>query len=252
MEKARTWSWCAAVCLVARALIAQAQDLYVEQCVQITVSDGQPTQEMPFKIWVTPDKMRVDQSLAGGITIIMRSDLGKIWVIHANRYMERPLAELQKSAEAASKMLGDANMQIDLKTTGNTRKIGEWNCQEYLLSVTGGMPIALQIWVTPEVKIDSSLYAKMNEAMGANPMMSPILQRMREIPGYPIETVTKVAMGGQVMESTTTVKKISQKKIDPSVFELPTGLTKIEAPRPGAGPTPPARDTSPAPNKNNP
>lgn len=244
MGKAWTGRWVLAV--VAAALLAgsavRAQDVYIEQSVEMSGLPTPAAGPMVMKIWFTPDRMRIEQPFGGGTIVIVRSDLGKIWILSsaAKTCMEQSLEAMKASAATAAAMMGGDKMQVDLKATGNTKKIGDWNCQEHLLSVTGGLPITMQIWASPDVKVDPALYSKMTEAMGSNPMMGPLTEKIKTIQGYPVQTVTKTALGSQVVESSTTVQKISMDKIDASVFEVPEGYTKVDAPAAPVAPQTPA------------
>jgi len=239
--------------LTAGAVVAQ--NVYIEQNVEMPAMAGQPPTQMLVKIWFTPDKMRIDQPLGGGTTVIMRTDLGKMWIINnaSKTYMDRSLEDAKSAAASAAAMMGGDKMQVEVKPTGATKKIGDWNCQEYDLSVKGGTPLSMRIWATPDVTIDPQLYAKMSEAMGSNPMMTSLTDKIKSIPGYPIQSIMTMTMGGQELQSTSTIQKISQEKIDPSVFELPAGYTKVEAPAaaqqaPAPAPAAPATE-APAPKK---
>jgi hypothetical protein len=210
-----------------------AQDYYVEQAVETPSFGGQPPQKILVKTWISGDKARMEG--LGGMISILRGDQNKMLLITeaTKAYTESDLDSPQGPVGAAAAMMGD--VQVDVKPTGNTKKIGEWNCQEYLVTFTGGMPMTMQMWVCPDVSIDSSLSSKMSGGMGANPAMAKMAEKLKAIKGYAIQTVTKMAMGAQVMETTMTVQKISQEKIDPALFEVPAGYTKAET---GAPPTP--------------
>ena len=229
---------------------ALAQDVYVEQKVEMSAMGGQPPTQMLVKIWFTADKMRIDQPLGGGTTVIMRTDQGKMFILNqtAKNYVEQSLEAAKSSAAAAATMMGGDKMQVEMKPTGAEKKIGDWNCKQYLLTVTGGVPITMEIWATTDVKIDPAVYSKMTETMGSNPMMTPLTEKIKSIPGYPVQTIMKMPLGGQVVETTSTVQKISQDTIAASEFNIPEGYTKMEAPAAPA-PAAPAAPEAPAPKK---
>jgi hypothetical protein len=230
---------------------ALAQDVYVEQKVEMSAMGGQPPTQMLVKIWFTPDKMRIDQPLGGGTTVIMRTDQDKMYILNqaAKTYVDQSLEAAKSSAAAAATMMGGEKMQVEVKPTGTEKKIGEWNCKQYLLTVTGGVPITMEIWTTTDLKIDPNLYSKMSDAMGANPLMTPLTEKIKSIPGYPVQTVMKMPLGGQVVETTSTVQKISQDTIAPTEFNIPEGYTKMEAPAAAPAPAAPGAPAAPAPKK---
>jgi hypothetical protein len=254
-DNGRWRGFIAVALLVLTAGTLAAQDVYLETSVEMPSPPGQQApRQGQVKMWSSADKTRIEQNLTRVSAVITRKDLGKRWVINdaAKTYIEQPLAPPDDAATAA--LMSAANIQVDIKATGNTKKIGEWNCQEYVLTVSGPMPMVMQIWASPDVKIDTaSFYAKMSEGPGRNPMMGPMVEKMRTITGYPVQTITKVMMGEQAMEMTSTLQKVSLENIDPALFELPAGYAKRELPvrpTPGAapaspGPTPGAAPASP-------
>jgi len=220
--------------------VVAGQDLYIEQTVELAAQGGPAFQKTLMKVWVSGEKLRVDTGMVG-MTLILRVDQKKMWMLAeaAKTYTERPLnPPAAKPAEAEP--------QLDIKATGNKKKIGEWNCEEHLVTIASPMPRNMQIWASQEVKVDPSVFSKLRQGVPASGPMSPNLGwRLEAIQkvGFPIQTIAKMQMGAQAMETTATVQKISQEKIDPALFELPEGYTKVEMPAfgaPGAAPRPPA------------
>jgi len=232
----------AAVMCVCGALAAE--DLYIEQTTQMTSAmQGMPQQNMQQKIWVSGTKMRLEMS--GGTVpgmagkVIVRGDRDLMYMVNdAQRtYMEMPLGQM---ANMAMPMMQD--MKVDVQKTGQTRKIKQWNCTQYVITATGGnaqMPInmKLDLWVADEVKYD----AEAKEQMQAfNKMMKPLMDKMKDIDGLPIETIMTMNMMGQAITTKSCVTLVRQGPIPASMFELPAGYTKQTMPKaPRGGGMPP-------------
>lgn len=228
------------VVLLCGALVAE--DLYIEQTMQITGAPGQGPMTMDQKMWVSGNKMKMEMSggaMPGMGKMIMRGDLQKMYMIDdAQRsYMEMPLDQMTQMAMPMMQQ-----MQVDVQKTGEKRKIGEWNCEQYIITATGGteqmpMKLKLDLWVTDQVKYDEAAKQQMQEAVNKSPMMKPLMDKMKDIDGLPIEQTMEMNMMGQVMTSKSTVTTVRQGPIPASTFELPAGYAKQAMPQmpPGGG-----------------
>lgn len=218
-----------------------AEDLYIEQAMQMTGVPGQGPMTMNQKMWVSGNKMKMEMSggqmMAGMGKVIMRGDQQKVYMINdAQRtYMEMPLSQMTGMAMPMMQQ-----MQVDVQKTGQKRKIGQWDCEQYIITATGGteqMPLKmkLDLWVTDQVKYDEAAKQQMQEAVNKNPMMKPLMDKMKDIDGLPIEQTIEMNMMGNVMTTKMNVTTVRQAPIPASTFELPAGYTKQAMPQMPAG-----------------
>jgi len=211
---------------------ALAEDMYVEQEISIPEMPGRPAQNITSKQWISGKKLRIETSVPGSHVQIMRVDLRKIWLLNAEKktYRELSLDELKAAGSAKSALFGE----VTVKQTGATRKIGEWQCSEVLLTATGGViPMQIQQWLCKDVKIDPELMKEIQQI--GNRAAGAAAKQMANIPGFPIETKVTMIMGGQPIVSTTKTKKITYESVPPEMFEIPEGYTKAAPPAGGCG-----------------
>ncbi|MEW6356123.1 MAG: DUF4412 domain-containing protein [Planctomycetota bacterium] len=232
----RGWSWLVIGLVVAVCTAAVAEDLYYESSMQTSGMQGMQPMTMMQKVWMTKGKVKVE--MTGGpmpMKVILRTDVQKMYMImDAQRsYMEMPISQMAGMAAGMAQQ-----MQINVQKTGNTRQIGEWNCQEYIITATGPMPMKITSWVTTDVTVDKAMMAEMEQAMGSNPAMKALSEKTKEIEGFPIEQIVEMNMMGQQMTTKMTVSKIQQGPVPADAFDLPAGYQKMDMPAmpPGGAP----------------
>lgn len=222
-----------------------AEDIQFEQTVQMTVAAGQPPIAMSQKIWVSSGKTCMEMSggmMPGKTKMIMRADVKKMYTINeAQRtYMEMPLGQLSGMANPMIEQ-----MQFDVQKTGNTKKVNQWNCEEYVVTATGAMPMKMSMWVTKDITYDKQVMKEMEESVGGSPALKALAEKTKDIEGFPVEQTMEMTMAGQTITTKTTVTSVQQGPIPASVFEVPEGYTKAAMPAMPGGAAPGA--PAPAP-----
>ncbi|MCA1807879.1 MAG: DUF4412 domain-containing protein [Kiritimatiellia bacterium] len=216
-----------AVCLAGRA-----DDLMLEQTVEIGGMPGQAPISMAQKIWLSPGKMRMEMRGATGLPgmgdmlMIMRSDQQKIYMVNegTRSYMEMPM-------EQSAGLQGMEGMEFELEATGQSKKIKEWDCREYVMTLSGGSVATRSVmWVTEDIQLDDKLRDGLFELAGKNPMMRPLMQKMRELKGFPVEQTVEIDMGGMKMVTSSRVTAVKREKVADEMFMPPEGYTMTEMP----------------------
>lgn len=189
-----------------------------------------PASEKFKSIWMTADKVRMDEPEA---SVIMRMDKGLLYILqHAQKsYMEVPLNFTAAAAEAPAVDLG---IKVTVTPTAEKKKINAWECKKYLMKLEmGGMGFATEseVWATEEIRIDPALYAKFSTAMmAANPMLASsvhsMLEEMKKLKGVQVQSTTSVHMMGQTIKSATELIEFKEGKAPEGIFELPAGYKK--------------------------
>lgn len=220
-----------AVLLVPLLATAALAGVYCEQELKT------PTQTMKTVAYISGAKMRTEtQTPAGPMITIMRVDQGKMYhlVPQEKTYMEMPI--LKRSPEE------EAQVQVTVTKTGETKKIGDYNCTRYDVT-TKGMPnmppegMTMQSWVTTDVDVVDE-YAKFIEAQ-SSAQPSKTATEMAKIKGFPIQQVMDSPMG----KTTVTVTAVKKQDVPDSMFEVPADYTKTAMPAmpgmPSSGAKPP-------------
>jgi len=206
--------------------------IYYEQEMQ----GGAQTAKMAS--YISGAKMRVEILGEGANAIsIQRYDQGKIYQLAPQNkmYMEMPVTKLGSQIED--------QLQVTVTKSDETKKIGNYNCTRYDLTVKGvpGMPadgVTTQYWVTTDVDVLDE-YTKFSDTQGHSES-AKLGDAMAKIKGFPIQIERTTPMG-KVTMTVTTVKK---QDVPDSMFEVPADYQKMTMPTPGA--TPPAAPPAPA------
>jgi hypothetical protein len=237
-----------------------AFDIYVKQQ---TKTEGErsrtPTVSIQH-IWIAKDSIRFEDMETHQVMIV-RLDKDLIWMIDMEKklYKEATLDQfkqmrgprMEDPGMGGSRMggprmgglriggsrMGGARMggpgmggeeEIKVKKTGNEMKIKGWHCYEVLITVKGGVNMESSIWLTEEVEVPGEECRKYMEMFGGLFYRPKVIEKWKDIRGYPIRSHTKISMRDRNMETESEVFMIDTSPIPASVFELPSGLTKEE------------------------
>jgi hypothetical protein len=215
----------------------------------------QPEKDETMVFWLGDNNVRTDQEGAK-TTTILKSDKKLLYMIDHNKmqYSEMPLdfdkmfeeaagaqaAEDPEKAEAMKKMPGFmknmmkgvmGNMSAKVTETGETKKIGSWNCRKYLVEMDMGMAgkSNAETWATEDLKIDyTKAFTAANAMMASMPGFEKIIQEMKKIKGVVVlQTSTATVMGADVT-STTELIEATEKAAPAGNYDVPAGYKKVK------------------------
>ncbi len=135
---------------------------------------------------------------------------------------QRKMVEQMMGNQMAAKKGKDA--KIDVKKTGETKKIAGLGCTKY--TVTRDGKEALALWATKDLKGFDTMRKDIQEfssRMMASDFQGTkgLAEAMNKVDGFPMETDMQ---GGVKIE----VTKVERKEIAASEFEVPAGYTKVK------------------------
>ena len=162
-------------------------------------------------------------------------DFDKMFEAAAEGQTEEEKAEAKKMAEMmkgmAQGMMG--SMKINVAETGETKKIGSWNCRKYLIDVDmGRMKSKSEAWASEELKVDYNIYFTMANAMMANmPGFDKLAQEMKKVKGVIVAQTSTTKVMGQDMTSTTELVEYADKDAPAGTYDIPAGYKKVKASR---------------------
>ena len=223
-----------AVLLVPLLATAAFAGIYYEE----EVKSGAQATKLVF--YISGAKARIEMRRQGTAGVmIQRFDQGKIYQLTPQNkmYLERAIPELTPEQEA--------QVQVTVTKTEETKRIGNYNCTRYEVTIKGfaNMPpegVTVQQWMTSDADVADEFekfsYAE-NRALSAK-----VATQLAKLEGFPMEVVTTTPSGS----TTATVTTVKKQDIPDSMFEVPADYQKVTMPAPRAAPpvTPPA---APAP-----
>jgi len=188
------------------------------------------TQTMKTVCYISGSKMRVEMQGTGGNAVsIQRFDQGKVYNLMAENkmYMEMPIPKPGPEVEA--------QLQVTVTKTDETKKIGNYNCTRYDVTVKGAPRtppegMTTQYWTTTDVDVADE-FAKFADAQTRSQSAKQATE-MAKMKGFPIQVEVTTPAGKMTM-TVTTVKK---QDVPDSMFEVPADYQKMAMPAPGAMP----------------
>lgn len=211
----------------------------------------QPASDETEEIWITGKGIRNDGPKG---SMIMDLNGKKIYMLDHQKksYMEMPMNMGQMMKDAAGQktmdeeeskqvdeamqgmMQGAMQMQATVQPTGETKKINNWNCKKYILTLNTFMGvITSEIWASEDIKIDKDLYDKFTSALmgmmpGMQGSMESMMKEMQKIKGVHVRNVTKTNMMGQTITSTTDLLEFKDGTAPANLLKLPAGYKQTK------------------------
>jgi hypothetical protein len=212
----------------------------------------QPPTDQFQTIWMATDKIRSDGEEG---TVILRLDQGKIYFLNNTKktYTEMPMdmnkvmnEQMQKSMDeqgmdadeqqaAMGMMQGMGQMKMTITPTAEKKKIGQYNCQKYLMDLQTMMgPSTSELWTTEDLKLDYDLYSKFSAAMMGKGgmfggMMQGMMEEMKKVKGVTVLTISTMNMMGMNIKSTQELIEYKEGTAPAGYFNIPSGYKKVES-----------------------
>ena len=192
----------------------------------------QPAKDQIVEQWIGKDRLAQTTGPQGSII-----DLGKkkIYIInHATKtYVESDLPfDLAKMMPPElAPMLAMMKPTIKVAPSGQTKKIGKWDCTGYTMEMTMMMPVKTTMWTTTQVPFDWRAYS---EKLGPELMKSTMqldeaaAAEMKKVEGFQIASETVMEVMGTQVKTTSEVVEISEKPAPEETYAAPAGYTKQE------------------------
>lgn len=238
------------------AVMAGDEGTYIETLNRTAGLTGEaPTEELS-KTYLAHDRMKVVSADPQGTDMILDPANGTMTFLNhgAKEYYQINVKDMMKGISQPGIEQMRAMMEetkISVTETGQTKKIGDWNCKEYKVTKTGMMGIEQEIWATEDVAVDVNRFTEMMSLSGPEGLLagSPAAEAQRtemaKIKGYPIFTKTRMQMMGTTMESESEVKVIRTEAMPLSLFEIPEDYQQREMAAPAGmseAPSEPAQE----------
>jgi hypothetical protein len=239
------------------ATVQARADIYMKQKVHTDefkmMGQTQAAKDEISVTWLGESRARMDQGV--GTSSILLGEKKFLYMLDHNKktYAEMPLDLDKMFDEAAGAAAGDdpetaeakkkmpafmkglmkgvmGGMSAKVTETGETKKIGSWNCRKYLIEMDMGMGKSqAEAWATEDLKIDYSLYfASANAMLASQPGFDKIVKEMQKVKGVIVYQTAKVTVMGSDMTSTTELLECSDKAAPAGNYDIPAGYKKVK------------------------
>ena len=241
------------------ATVQARADIYMKQKTHTgalkVMGQTQPEKDEISVTWLGVGLARMDQGAATSSILLGEKKI--LYMLDHNKktYAEMPLDLDKMFDEAAGAAAGDdpemaeakkkmpafmknlmkgatGGMSAKVTETGETKKIGSWNCRKYIIDMDMGMAgkTTSEAWATEDLKIDYSLYVTSAYAMLASqPGFDKIVKEMRKIKGVIVYSTAKISVMGSDVTSTTELLECNEKSAPAGNYDIPAGYKKVKS-----------------------
>jgi hypothetical protein len=217
--------------LVLMAALALSADVYVKQKSHTDAIMGQPARDDVMEQWIGENAFATvspDQSF------IVDLKKNVVYMIYhkSKTYVESalPLDFSKLLPPEMAAMAGMMKMTATVSPTAETKKVGQWNCKGYDVTMTMmGMPMNMRIWASMDVPFDVNQFnAKIwgNVLKGQMMLDDASVKEMMKIQGFQIASALSGDMMGVKINTTTEVLEITKKTPPANVYAPPAGYAK--------------------------
>lgn len=203
-------------------------EVYFEQTT-ITSTDGHPAGPgLVSRVWYGGKKMRMETGdPVSGPALILRLDRGKAYRVDPveKTAVEIDLARLRARSQmdlalADDLMGGVEEGRARTSPLATPKTIAGHNCRGF--RITAGSAV-MHVYVTAEIPLGIEAFTDFLEWSGAAQSLPGLIEEVRKLPGFPLESRSRVTVLGRVQETVSTVTKVRLGPHPPRLFEPPPG-----------------------------
>ena len=183
------------------------------------------------RVWHAGKRLRLEAGDApGGPALVLRLDEGRALRLDPETKVaveldpSRLRARSHEDASLAASLMGSEDA---LRTTPieGRRTIAGHPCRGFRLR---GRQASVDVWVAEDLPAGGAAFADFLEWSGAAQALGGLVAAIRELPGFPLETRTRVSVLGEPYETVATVTAVRVGPQPAALFEVPPGW-RLEA-----------------------
>jgi hypothetical protein len=205
---------------------AEPSGLYFEQTTVVRPQGEVAGPGVRSRVWHSGRRMRLEAGDApGGPALVLRLDEGRAFRLdpEAKLAVELDASRLRtrshQDASVAASLLGGEDTPRPSPLPG-VRTIAGHRCRGFRLR---GPQASLDVWVAEDVAPGPGVFAEFLEWSGASQALGGLLAALRDLPGFPLETHTRLSVLGEAQETIATVTAIRVGPQPAALFEVPAG-----------------------------
>jgi hypothetical protein len=214
---------------------APVPGLYFEQTTVVRSAGGVAAGPgVRSRVWHSGKRLRLEAGDApGGPALVLRLDEGRVLRLDPEAKVALELdpsrlrARSHEDASVAASLMGGEEALRTAPIEG-PRTIAGYACRGFRLH---GRQASVDVWVAEDVPAGADVFADFLEWSGAMQALGGLVAAVRELPGFPLETRTRVSVLGETQETVATVTKVRVGPQPPELFEVPAGW-RVETEKP--------------------
>jgi hypothetical protein len=210
---------------------AEPAGLYFEQTTVVRPAGGAVDGPgVRSRVWHAGRRLRLEAGDApGGPALVLRLDDGRALRLDPEAKVAVELdptrlrARSHEDASLAASLMGDEALRT--APIEGRRTIAGHPCRGFRLR---SRQASVDVWVAEDVPAGPGVFADFLEWSGAAQSLAGLVAAVRELPGFPLETRTRVSVLGGTQETIATVTKVQVGPQPAALFEVPAGW-RLEA-----------------------
>jgi hypothetical protein len=214
---------------------ADTQDVYFEQTTTTFTGGRADGPGVSSRVFHAKGKMRMEPGgNETGPALVLRLDSGRVFRLDPEEKVaveldaERLRSRSQIDASVAGDLMGGAEEgSARTKPLPTRRTIAGHACRGYRISAPS---LTMDVYLASDVGLGIDAFADFLSWSGAEQSMGGVLAELRKLPGFPLETHSRVTVGGEVHETLSTVTRIQVGPQPASLFEPPPGYRIVREP----------------------
>jgi hypothetical protein len=205
-------------------------DVYYEQITSVS-RNGKPLGPgIASRVWYSGRRMRVEAGEAlQAAPLILRLDRREAYRLDPARKvavrldLEAMRARSQLDLSTAGDLLGGADDgRVRTSALPTPKTLAGHACRGYRIR----SPTAqIDIYVASDLPVGVEAFAEFLEWSGASQALGAVLDEIRKLPGFPMQTRARVSVLGEEQETLSTVTRVRVGPHAASLFEPPAGWT---------------------------
>jgi hypothetical protein len=224
-----------ALLLVLLASSAGGADVYFEQTTVATAAGAAPGPGVASRVWYSGKKMRMEPGGAvAGPAFVLRLDTGQAWRLDPATKtavavdMDRLRSQAQMDLAMAGDLMGAEEGAARTTRLRARKTIAGYPCRGYRIASAGSV---MDVYVSDALPVGMEAFTDFLEWSGASQSLAGLMDELRRLPGFPLQTRSRVTVLGEAHETVSTVTTVKVGPLAPSLFERPKDY-KLQAPPP--------------------
>ena len=215
----------AALLLALLATTAAGGDVYFEQKTVTTAPGAAAGPGVVSRVWYSGKKMRMEAGGAsGGPAFVLRLDTGQAFRLDPQARtataldVDRLRAQAQMDMAMAGDLMGAEEGAARTTALRAGKTIAGYPCRGFRIRSAATV---MDVYVTDALPVSIEAFTDFLEWSGASQSLAGVMAELRRLPGFPLQTRSRVSIMGEEHETVSTVTLVKVGPLAPALFERP-------------------------------
>jgi hypothetical protein len=211
-------------------LLVSGAEVVFDQTTFVQAPQQPPGAGVKSRVYYGERRIRLEAGADGGPALVLRLDDERAFRLDPARKLalEMDVARLRAQAQQDTAMAGELMGARDARprTTALPKplSVAGYACDGY--RITAG-PTTLDVYVTRALPVGMDRFTEFLEWTGAATSLGPIVDALRALSGFPLETRSRVMVLGEPQETRTTVIRVRVGPLAAQLFDVPPGFKVV-------------------------